>query len=252
MIIIKFLQSLKRINLLIEPTLRYYIVLIRIWYYVRISGQLRTLESENAVKANAMHNLKSLYGANNRTNLLIFPLAIIETLNINSRILVIGPRNENDIFALRGLGFKLKNIVGLDLISYSKYIKLGDMHHIPFPNDSFDAIICGWTLSYSTDPYLAASEMFRVTRPGGIVGIGVEYSTMGPDDEEKLLGYQIQEFEKIGARVNSTAQILTLFKDMVNHVYFNHDAPRRVSHSSSGLVENVSNVAVVFSIKEKS
>ncbi|MDM7948214.1 methyltransferase domain-containing protein [Hydrogenophaga sp.] len=199
-----------------------------------------------------MHNLKSLYGANNRTNLLIYPLAIIETLNVNSQILVIGPRNENDLFALKGLGFKLKNIVGLDLISYSKHIKLGDMHQIPFPNESFDAIICGWTLSYSTDPFLAASEMIRVTRPGGIVGIGVEYSTMGPDDEKKLLGYQIQEFEKIGARVNSTAQILALFKDKVDHVYFNHDAPRGVSHSSSGLVENVSNVAVVFSIKERS
>ena len=249
--LIKFLRSLKRINFLIEPTFRHYIVLIRIWYFVQICRNLRTLESKRAVKVNTMHNLKSLYAANNRTNLLIFPLAIIETLNEDSRILVIGPRNENDIFALRGLGFKLKNIVGLDLISYSNYIKLGDMHQIPFPDENFDAVICGWTLSYSTDPYLAADEMLRVTRPGGIVGVGVEYSTMGPDDEKKLLGYQIQEFEKIGTRINSSIQILSLFKGRINHVYFNHDAPRRLSHSSSGLVSNVSNVAVVFSINEK-
>jgi hypothetical protein len=75
--------------------------------------------SASAVKANIMHNMKSIYGANNRMNLLIYPLSVIETLDRNARILVIGPRNENDLLSLVGLGFKRENVIGLDLISYS-------------------------------------------------------------------------------------------------------------------------------------
>ena len=40
----------------------------------------------------------------------------------------IGPRNEAEIFMLWSYGFKLENIVGLDLISYSPLIDLGDMY----------------------------------------------------------------------------------------------------------------------------
>jgi len=248
----KLLLSFRRINLLVEPTLRHYFVYARALYYVRGLRQLRTLQSDAAVKTNTSHNLKSLYGANNRMNLLLFPLAIIETLGRDARILVIGPRNENDLFTLVGLGFKLKNLRGLDLISYSPYIVLGDMHAIPFADSDFDAVVCGWTLSYSTEPQRAAKEMARVLRPGGVLAIGVEYSTMGPEDERQLIGYEIQEFEKIGRRINSTAQIKSLFGESVNTVYFEHDAPLKISHSASGLVESVSNVAMVFSLNQPS
>jgi SAM-dependent methyltransferase len=179
-------------------------------------------------------------------NLLLYPVALIEVLHPDSRILVIGPRNENDLYNLVGLGFRIENIRGLDLISYSPYIELGDMHNMPFPSDSFDAVICGWTLSYSTHPARAAGEMIRVTRPGGVIAIGVEYSSMTPTDEKSLLGYEIQEFERTGGRINSTAQIKELFGTNVEAVFFEHDAPLKISHSASGLVPNVSNVALVF------
>ena len=244
---IKFVKSLGRINLLIEPTLRHYLVYARAWYRIKIRRQLRTLDSADAVKANVMHNLKSIYGANNRMDLLIFPLSVIETMDVNSRILVIGPRNENDLLSLVGHGFKAENVYGLDLISYTDRIVLGDMHAIPFPDHYFDAVICGWTISYSTNPALAADEMNRVTRPGGLIAIGVEYSEMTPDDEKKLIGYELQEFEKIGSRLNSTDDFRKLFSCHIDTVYFEHDAPRRVSHTAEGLVERVSNVAIIFS-----
>jgi SAM-dependent methyltransferase len=180
-------------------------------------------------------------------NLLLFPLAVIETLDARSRILIIGPRNEFDLYSLVGLGFLLENMVGLDLISYSPYVTLGDMHKIPFDDYAFDAVVCGWTLSYSTNPHQAALEMVRVTRPGGIVAIGVEYSNLGPEDERKLLGYQLQELDNIEKRINSTADIKKLFEGEIGHVYFEHDAPRKVSHSADGLAKAVSNAAVVFS-----
>ncbi|RYG39221.1 MAG: SAM-dependent methyltransferase [Burkholderiales bacterium] len=248
--IVKFLKSLRRINLMIEPTLRHYVVFLRAWFLIKVRGRLRTLESDNAVKANIMHNMKSIYGVNNRMNLLIYPLSVIETLNSSSRILVIGPRNENDIFSLGGLGFQRDRIDGLDLISYSNLITLGDMHAIPFGDDEFDAVVCGWTISYSTDPRRAADEMVRVLKSGGIIAIGVEYSEMGPSDEKKLLGYELQEFDRIGRRLNSTSDFRELFAASMRHIYFDHDAPQRVSHTSEGLVDRVSNVGIVFSVEK--
>lgn len=246
--IVKFIKSLSRINLLIEPTIRHYIVFARAWAKINLFKSLRTLDGANVVKANIMHNMKSIYGVNNRMNLLIYPLSVIETLDRNARILVIGPRNENDLLSLRGLGFKRDNVIGLDLISYSSWIVLGDMHEIPFPDDHFDAVICGWTISYSTNPARAAEEMARVTRSGGLIAIGVEYSTMGPADEKQLIGYELQEFDRIGRRLNSTADFRTLFANHLDHVYFEHDAPRRISHTAEGLVDGVSNVGIIFSI----
>jgi SAM-dependent methyltransferase len=243
----RLIQSLKQFNPLAEPTIRHYWVYLRALYFIRIRRRLRTLDSGDAVKANVLHNMRSIYGANRRMNLLLFPLAIIETLNVDSRILIIGPRNEFDLYSLAGLGFRIENMVGLDLISYSPYVKLGDMHSIPFDDHAFDAVVCGWTLSYSTNPRRAALEMVRVTRPGGIVAIGVEYSNLGPEDEKKLLGYQLQEFDRIEKRINSTADIKTLFEGEIGHVYFEHDAPLKISHSAEGLSKTVSNAAVVFS-----
>jgi SAM-dependent methyltransferase len=244
----KLFRAVRRVNLAIEPTFRHAWVYLRAIYYIRVRRRLRTLQSGDAVQANVMHNMKSIYGANNRMNLLLFPLAIIETLRRDAKILIIGPRNENDLYSLVGLGFRLENIRGLDLISYSPYIELGDMHAMPFADHSFDAVVCGWTLSYSTNPGKAAREMMRVAKPGGIIAIGVEYSQLSPQDEQALVGYQIQEFDKIGGRINSTRQIKELFAEHIGTVFFEHDAPRKVSHSAARLVPDVSNVAVIFSL----
>ena len=241
----RFVRAAKRVNLAIEPTLRHAWVYFRAFYFIRIRRRLRTMNSEDAYKATVTHNIRSLYGANNRMNLLLFPLSVIETLNADSKILVIGPRNENDLYSLVGLGFKLQNILGLDLISYSRHIKLGDMHCLPFPDASFDAVVCGWTLSYSANPRKAADEIRRVARKGGIVAIGVEYSTMTQSDELQLVGYVIQDS---GRRINSTTDIKDLFGEAVGTIFFEHDAPNRFSHTATQLVSNVSNVAIVFQV----
>ena len=62
----------------------------------------------------------------------------------------------------------------------------------------------------------------------------------------QLLGYELQEFDKLARRINSTADIRALFGAQVGHVYFDHDAPRKRSHGGQGTVADVSNVALVF------
>jgi ArsR family transcriptional regulator len=44
---------------------------------------------------------------------------------------------------------------------------VGDMHALPLPDTSFDAVLLVNSLSYATDPALAVAEAVRVLRPGG-------------------------------------------------------------------------------------
>jgi len=43
----------------------------------------------------------------------------------------------------------------------------GDMHALPFPDESFDQVLHFHVLTYATDPSQAVDEAFRVLRPGG-------------------------------------------------------------------------------------
>jgi SAM-dependent methyltransferase len=49
----------------------------------------------------------------------------------------------------------------------------GDAQDLPFPNDSFDAVVCGYGIMHIPEPDLALREMLRVVRPGGRVALSV-------------------------------------------------------------------------------
>jgi len=42
-----------------------------------------------------------------------------------------------------------------------------DMKNLPFSDDSFDCITCGWVIEHLPDPRPGLREMFRVLEPGG-------------------------------------------------------------------------------------
>lgn len=242
--------KLLRRTLYLIPAYQIFVVRTRLFYFVRMRRRLRTIESENAFANTIMNNLKGLKHYNARTDALIRPLSVIETMNERSELLIIGPRNEHDLFSAIGHGFGREHVRGLDLISYSPMIDIGDMHATPYPGDRFDAVIVGWTLSYSRTPDLFAREMVRIVRNGGLVAIGVEYSTLTPDDSIALSGYAIQEEEYLKERINTTRQILDLFGANVDTVFFDHDAPLKLSHSRDGMIALPSKVLVIFSIRK--
>ena len=220
---------------------------LRFYYYARIRNRIKTLESKDAIDHTVKHNLKSIgvFGLT-RMDMLIKPISVLENVIKDARILVIGPRNEDDILNLIGNGFKSKNIIGLDLISYSPFIEVGDMHNTRFIDSYFDVVICGWTLSYSNEPQKFADEALRIVKNNGIIAIGVEYSLLTDEQSINLHGgYDLRpnNFE----RINSSDQILNLFSGHIKHVYFNHDAPNKISHGEN-LNKNVSNVIAIFSI----
>lgn len=106
---------------------------------------------------------------------LIWPLVSIDYIRANSsrlKVLSIGPRTESEILAIYSMGIEPTNVTAIDLMSYSPVIDTGDMHNMPYEDNSFDIIIAGWVLAYSSDNQKAADEMKRVARPGCHVAIG--------------------------------------------------------------------------------
>jgi ubiquinone/menaquinone biosynthesis C-methylase UbiE len=63
--------------------------------------------------------------------------------------------------------------LGSDRISFQAL----DAQHLPFPDNSFEAVLAGQTLGLVPDQTLAIAEMVRVCRPGGLVCV----STHGPE-----------------------------------------------------------------------
>jgi SAM-dependent methyltransferase len=56
---------------------------------------------------------------------------------------------------------------GLDTVSF----KVGDVHALDFPDDSFDVVHAHQVLQHVADPVAALREMRRVTRPGGLIAV---------------------------------------------------------------------------------
>ena len=229
-----FIHQLLQVDLI-----RYSISRLRFIYFVKVLRKLRTLESphEGVAENTIDHNLKGItdYAAV-RPLALIKPLSVIESLSKDSKVLTIGPRTEGEMLALVGYGFLPQNIVGLDLITYSPWVDIGDMHQMPYNENSFDVILAGWVIAYSHTPGIAAKEMIRVLKPGGIVAIGVEY---GIDNAKELLGY----IPGAGRKTNSVDQITRYFADHLDFMYFSH-----------GIVDSRKNmkgsVLAIFSIKK--
>jgi SAM-dependent methyltransferase len=53
-----------------------------------------------------------------------------------------------------------------------------DVEALPFEDDKFDVVTSGFGAMFAPRPEIAASEMFRVTRPGGTVGM-VNWASRG-------------------------------------------------------------------------
>jgi len=124
------------------------------------------------------HNLSAfdcnaVFGMARRMSLLLFPTAAVFKDRLNEvKVLVVGPRTEDDIFWARSLG--MFNTIGLDLFSYSPLIQVGDIHDSGIPDRSYDAVLLGWMISYSSNPRRVVDECLRILKPGGLLGIGIE------------------------------------------------------------------------------
>ena len=214
--------------------MRFAVALARYQWFVRVRRGLRTLDAVGPISPNTVtHNVKGMRDlAVARSLTLIRPLSVIEGLDPDADVLVIGPRTEGELLALLAHGFDRSSIRAIDLISYSPWVDLGDMHALPYRDRSFDAVVAGWVLAYSDDKKRAASEILRVSRPGAVIAVGVEWSPRSDDEFEREVGYVPGSRE----RLRSTDEILALFGDSVDRVFVRHDPVGEERADTFGLV----------------
>ena len=228
-------------QLLMIDVLRYAVARARYEWFRRRRG-IRTHEGGHGISENAIsHNLRGLYAsAARRSAILVRPLSVLEVLGPDSRILSIGPRTEGELLNLVGHGFRKANIRGLDLISYTPWIDLGDMHSMPYGDDSFDAVVAGWVFAYSTDRPQAAKEVLRVTKEGGVVAIGVEHHPASNEEIIREAGY----LPGAEDRIRSVEEILSWFRPHVDKIYLSHDIV-------ANRPEEPSSMLAIFSISKR-
>lgn len=144
-----------------------------------------------------------------RTEKLMNVLRCIGKLGPDSKILCIGPKNEAEILLLSLYGFKLENIVGIDLFSLGEKIQSMDMHNMKFPDNTFDVIYTSWTLKYAYDLNKVANEFVRVLKNGGMVATGYTQTV------------ETTRVVKPGSELaGGLTDVLGLFKSHIDHVYW--------------------------------
>jgi SAM-dependent methyltransferase len=178
-------------------------------------GALKVTDEKDSVWNTTLeHNLKAMddFAGVSRVNRLIRPLYAIDKVHFHAKdlkVLAVGPRTEMELLSLVGQGFRPENIRGLDLISYSPWIDAGNMHKMPYADNSHDVIIAGWVLAYSNDPAQACREFVRVIRDRGVIAIGL---TRPPLQRRATGNY-----------MPNASELLSLFGSAVRRVYLNHD-----------------------------
>lgn len=96
----------------------------------------------------------------------------------SAKMLVVGPRNEAELLLCAVHGFRLENILAIDLFSVSPMIQVMDMHDMSFADDCFDVVYASYVLPYSDRPQRAVDEMLRVLKPRGlfVAAWGIDHS----------------------------------------------------------------------------
>jgi SAM-dependent methyltransferase len=204
---------------------------LRIW-----DGERTNLEKIAPGRTAIEHNLDGLHDISGCRGLrIIRPLSVIETYRplsqmparggwfdldyvCDAKVLDIGPRTEGEMFMLIAHGFRPENIRGLDLISYSPMIDIGDMHSMSYEDNAFDITIASCVLVYSENPRLACSEFVRVTKDGGLICIS----------QDTVPSAGSSATAKLGKPLLWAEDYLELFDGHVGRVFYRHELAERL------------------------
>ena len=130
------------------------------------------------------------------------------------RLLIVGPRNVQELFMAYLYGFAWEAIEAIDLYSTNPRIRVMNMETMEFPDGRFDAVCMAHTFGYARDPLRCLSEVARVLRSGGRFAFGANHTpgdTSWPAnlltqaevsamlERLSLRPYYQQQFEKINS-----------------------------------------------------
>ena len=87
----------------------------------------------------------------------------------NIRILFVGSGYKRG-YGVNCLGEDLlKKSINLDIKPMGIVDIVGDVHHLPFKNETFDAVIAQAVICYLKNPFMAISEIKRILKKGGYI-----------------------------------------------------------------------------------
>lgn len=92
-------------------------------------------------------------------------------LKLIGNALVIGCRDALELDLLESKG--VRNVIGIDLFSLDKRIKVMDMHNIKYQDKFFDLVYTSHSLEHGFDYNKVISEILRVIKNDGIIAIEV-------------------------------------------------------------------------------
>jgi|AGTN01.2.fsa_nt_gi hypothetical protein len=230
---IQLLEDLRRnaLQLLQVRSVRQRLAFHRFRRYSQEVGEVQHTDATAQIVGNTIkHNIASLKQSVgiDRPMLLLYPVLGLETVWKNAgnlRVLSIGPRSEMEIFSLLAGGFRAENIKALDLISYSPYVDIGDMHAMPYEADSFDVILLGWVIAYSRDVSAMAREVIRCAADRAVVAISADYAdeasiaAAAKDTSLVLTPHTLEN----PTMVQTCQQLLAPFAGHVGEVFFRHE-----------------------------
>lgn len=147
---------------------------------VDFSDSVLTEDEVMATKAHSQITRKNYNGLTARIKRLVSPekkatarnvsrlIADLETLGRPARLLVIGGGSVGQGMA------PIYDHPGIEIYSFDIYDSpnvqfIADGHHLPLPDDHFDAVIIQAVLEHVLQPAQVAAEIWRVLRPGGLV-----------------------------------------------------------------------------------
>lgn len=204
------------------------------FFVLKYFHRIDLLKSEKALHWDYSQNQFEKYSSNkDRVSYLITLVSeIAGSNNSNRTLLSCGPRYESELYGFRGLGFKWRNIHAVDIFSYSPKIKLGDIHALNFEPNSFDLIVCGWTIAYSAEPELALEQLYRVAKVGGKVLITWELPlTFNISDKLNLRLYRKSDINDSnstlpdGLIIPIASKYFKIYRVEIGKLYFNNNVP---------------------------
>jgi SAM-dependent methyltransferase len=214
---------------------------LRFFWFVYVLKRMKVFAEEDSVLApNYSLDMLKKGATSDRPLRLIRPLSVIDQLSKSARILSVGCRFETELLYLVGYGFRADRVRGFDMISYSPWVDCGNMHAMPYEDNSWDAIILGWVMTYSDNVQLAAREVIRVAKDGALIAIGVSYYPLDQLTKDRLAGGDERFRDK---RLQTVKEYLELFGENVKTVFFQHDSADARKEGVCSLIFQISKPA---------
>ena len=237
--------------------LRALIAFSRAFYFIKLKRKVNSFEADpefvskltifsnrrRVIKNNSVHahpTARYLFGIDldflgEKSSLFINYLNSISFLHKARRdqhLLVIGPRNEAELFNFIGKGFNKNNISAIDLFSYSPMIETMDMHDLKFPNKQFDIVYAGWVIIYSENRRRAIEQMLAVTKPGGLIALTATLSRSDAQELKAKRGYVVGSHD----RFHEISDLTDLFSGFTADCKIVYSTPFTQDQQSVGMV----------------